>query len=73
MWLYQALEAEEAALQQGTQATLPPYPDVLQQLVKAGWASWRELLTRITRSELKHWINRTASSRTAWKVLKDPR
>lgn len=73
MWLYQALEAEEQALQAGTQAALPPYPDPLGQLARAAWASWRELLTRLTRSELKHAINARASSRTAWKVLKDPR
>uniref|UniRef100_A0A383VZ44 Uncharacterized protein n=1 Tax=Tetradesmus obliquus TaxID=3088 RepID=A0A383VZ44_TETOB len=73
MWLYQALEAEEAALQQGTQAQLPPYPDVLAQLVKSCWNSWRELLTALTRSEIKHAISRRASARTAWKVLKDPR
>jgi len=72
-WLYQALEAEEAAAQQGTQAQLPPFPNVLQSLVKAAWQSWRELLTRITRSEIRHWIRATASSRAAWKILKDPR
>jgi hypothetical protein len=73
MWLYQALEAEEHALQHGTQAQLPPYPGLLQQLGRATWAAWRELLTRLTRSELKHWINHSASSRAAWKLLKDPR
>eukprot|EP00775_Hariotina_reticulata_P013212 gene13212-13343_t len=73
LWLYQALDAEELALQQGTQAQLPPYPDVLQQLVKASWNSLRELLTALTRSEIKHAINRHAPSRTAWKILKDPR
>lgn len=58
---------------QGTQAQLPPYPDVLAQLVKSCWNSWRELLTALTRSEIKHAISRRASARTAWKVLKDPR
>lgn len=58
---------------QGTQAQLPPYPDVLQQLVKSCWNSWRELLTALTRSEIKHAINSNASSRVAWKILKDPR
>lgn len=58
---------------QGTQAQLPPYPDVGQQLVKSCWNSWRELLTALTRSEIKHAINRNASNRVAWKILKDPR
>lgn len=58
---------------QGTQAQLPPFPDVLQQLAKAGWNSLRELLTALTRSEIKHAISRHASRRSAWKLLKDPR
>jgi hypothetical protein len=55
------------------QALLPPFPSVLGSLVKAAWQSWRELLTRLTRSEIRHWVRSSASSRTAWKVLKDPR
>lgn len=55
------------------QAQLPPFPNVLHSLVKAAWQSWRELLTRITRSEIRHWIRSSASSRAAWKILKDPR
>ncbi|KAF8070897.1 5-methyltetrahydropteroyltriglutamate--homocysteine methyltransferase [Scenedesmus sp. PABB004] len=73
IWLYQALDAEEQALQQGTQAQLPPFPDLLQQLVKASWNSLRELLTALARSEIKHAVAARASRRTAWKVLKDPR
>lgn len=60
-------------MQHGTQAQLPPFPSILQSLIKAAWASWRELLTRITRSEIRHSIRASASSRTAWKILKDPR
>lgn len=55
------------------QAQLPPFPNVLHSLVKAAWQSWRELLTRLTRSEIRHWVRTSASSRVAWKILKDPR
>ena len=58
---------------QGTPAQLPPFPDPVQQLVRAGWNSVRELLTAITRSQIKHLVRARASARVAWKVLKEPR
>lgn len=70
-YLYEVLEAEEAALEGGVTAEQPPFPEIQPMLERALHSSARELLTTLTRRVYEHWWRAKASARWAWKVLKN--